>query len=811
MLAALAVVAGALASPVAAGGAVPATLHDPANCAELEPAPGLSAFRCDDGVPAIGGGLIANPTGASAITVPAKYGGDGYTGLPAKAADAEEMPGADGDGMIAVDANVTLPGAPPPADGYPLLVLMHGCCGGSKASHEQETVDADGEAWHYSDAWFASRGYAVLTYTARGFVNRENRGSSGQSQLQSRSFEINDFQHLACQLVASAPQFGGATGQAVAIDPRRVVVTGGSYGGGFSWLALTDPRWTCTPDTGTGGTEMRLAAAAPKYGWTDLAYTLVPNGLHARASGALPATDGCDTGPRTLDGDPCGAGASPVGVPKTSIIAGLFVTGVAPAVDHTTFTPAIAEGFACLTATYPLETSPLCANVLESTLPAFLRERSAYYQNRFFERIASDPGHRVPVFNAAAFTDPLFPSQEHRRMVDRLLEVVPGYPVRTSFGDYQHFTQNKAKEWGDICDTGDGRGRRVCEFGDYPGGDLDAEPDGLVRTGLTTELNRFLDHYARPVANPEEPEPDFEVSATLQVCPDSAGPGQPADEPGPTFAAPTLAEIAPHALRIDIGGDRTTTSAAVPNPHAASSDPVVNEQLNGGACPVEDSPAGPGVATYDSDPLPSTATMVGSTQATVDFEVRGPIEGLQLNARLYDVLPDGRALMVDRGTGRITPAEAEEGTVTLGLHGNGWRFPAGHRVRIELAQDDSPFVRHTDVPSSLSLSGVLLRIPVREAGVAEDGGDDEEPGTGAGPPRGDGEPGEDDRDRGADREAGPADDRSGGTGSPGAAAATDASGGGLPLTGLSVAVLVAIALALLAAGRLGRRAARRYS
>ena len=39
--------------------------------------------------------------------------------------------------------------------------------------------------------------------------------------------------------------------------------------------------WTCNADTGAGATEMSLAAAAPKYGWTDLAYTLVPTGTHA--------------------------------------------------------------------------------------------------------------------------------------------------------------------------------------------------------------------------------------------------------------------------------------------------------------------------------------------------------------------------------------------------------------------------------------------------------------------------------------------------------------------------------------------------
>ena len=68
--------------------------------------------------------------------------------------------------------------------------------------------------------------------------------------------------------------------------------------------------------------------------------------------------------------------------------------------------------------------------------------------------------------------------------------------------------------------------------------------------------------------------------------------------------------------------------------------------------------------------------------------------GLQLNARLYDVFPDDSALMVDRGPRRLTPEEAEAGKVTFELHGNGWRFEDGHSVRIELTQDDEPFLVH---------------------------------------------------------------------------------------------------------------------
>jgi hypothetical protein len=69
--------------------------------------------------------------------------------------------------------------------------------------------------------------------------------------------------------------------------------------------------------------------------------------------------------------------------------------------------------------------------------------------------------------------------------------------------------------------------------------------------------------------------------------------------------------------------------------------------------------------------------------------------------------------MVDRGVRTGVPAE---GTTEVLLRGNGWRFGPGHRIRIELAQDDEPHLRASTQPSSLTLRGATLELPVREAG-----------------------------------------------------------------------------------------------
>ncbi|MGI8512385.1 MAG: CocE/NonD family hydrolase, partial [Solirubrobacteraceae bacterium] len=645
---------------------------------------------CDDGVPPTGvGGIVPNLGAANAVPVPAKY--QGFLGLPPRAPDAAAQPGADpGTGDVALDVNVALPPASMPGP-HPVVFMHHGFTG-SKRGWESTTVEAgfDAERWHDNNAWFASRGYVVVTYTMRGFTTTQtNTGSTGVSGPYSRDLEINDLQNLACKL-AGDPFFG--------IDPSRVVVTGGSGGGGTSWLAITDPTWNCASE-GAPARDMRIVAAAPKYGWTDLVESLVPNGAQLRDR--LPAFDGSTV-------------LSPLGYPKKVITAGFIARGNAglDSPEKATLPPFVDEVVGCIYGPDPLESSPLCATTISTHGRGFVTERSAYYQNHFFDRIASDPAARVAIFSAGTFADPIFTQVEHDRFAQRLRTVVPGYPIQEYYGDYQHFAQNKAKEWGDLC----GADRHVCRITDYPGGDLSAAPSGLVRQGVTSRLNRFLDHFARPAGNPAEPAPSFDTTADLLVCPENATPQTPKDEGGEQFTGASVAALAPNTLRIAAPGTQTTSSLAIPNGHALNDDPLVNSLRNGNRCPVDAAPggaasAGPGVATYDSAPLPRAYTMIGRTRVTVPH--RGTGASVQLNSRLYDLFPDGRQVMVDRSSRRLSSAT---GTTVFDLHGQGWRFPAGHRIRIELNQDDDPYIRRSSDPSGLTLAGVTLEVPVREGG-----------------------------------------------------------------------------------------------
>lgn len=222
------------------------------------------------------------------------------------------------------------------------------------------------------------------------------------------------------------------------------------------------------------------------------------------------------------------------------------------------------------------------------------------------------------------------------------------------------------------------------------------------------------------------------MTASLQICPENVAPGFPLDEPGQRFTAPTFAALAPNRLEANVAGAQPTANDIAPNPHAVKADPVANSVTNGGRCVVESSPggvasAGPGVATYDTDILGRDFTMVGQTRLAVQHTGAGA--GLQLNARLYDLYPDGRQVMVDRGVRRLANAN---GPTVIDLNGAGWRFPAGHRLRLELAQDDDPYIKSSVQPGSLVIAGVAMSVPVREAGATIGGRVPPQPSSGSG-------------------------------------------------------------------------------
>ena len=289
-------------------------------------------------------------------------------------------------------------------------------------------------------------------------------------------------------------------------------------------------------------------------------------------------------------------------------------------------------------------------------------------------------------------TDPLFPPVENLRMSNRIQASCPDYPIQQYFGDYQHFVQNKAKEWGDLC----GADHHVCTFADYPGGDVNATPTGLVpdrRHDAAEPLHRPLRAAAR------QPERSRSRSSTSRRRFRSARRTRPPSSrrtsPGrPSRPAASRARAA-HACASTWRARRRrpTTPSRTRTPSQA--DPVANLFINGGRCPVHDRAGRPGRRRLRQP----AARRARDDDRRHEGDRR--LHGLDRAGRAAERAPLRRLPRRHRGDGRPRPVprrRARAAPATFELHGNGWRFEPGHRIRIELAQDDAPYLKTSRSP-----------------------------------------------------------------------------------------------------------------
>lgn len=321
------------------------------------------------------------------------------------------LPGFDG---TPLDATVTLP-ARAPRRRLPLVVFLHGLLNDKReylsATREGTGPDRGADAYktiHWNNVWFASRGYAVLSYSARGHGD-----SGGEINLSSRAVEVRDARRLIGLLVDDAR----SAAPIARIDPRRVAVLGSSYGGGQAWLLLTtreDADLQYGEWRSPRGARIRLAALVPQYTWTDLLAALAPNG-HVLRTPADRST-----------------GVTPLGIGKQTLINGFLATAGARL-------PRDTYGWiARLDAGEPYDSPD------DPVVPVAKREltleRSAFHQEGFFAALRARRQRRVPILALQGWTDPIFPPIETLRMMRALRAASPRYPIGLYLGDFEHLT-----------------------------------------------------------------------------------------------------------------------------------------------------------------------------------------------------------------------------------------------------------------------------------------------------------------------------------------------------------------------------------
>jgi dienelactone hydrolase len=415
---------------------------------------------------------------------------------------------------VPLDVDVTLPaqGSGP----FPTIVMLHGW-GGSKADFEPDDPSGDGSTtYHYNNLYYAHQGYAVVNYSARGFGNSCGGGPTGDHagacgngyvHLADTRYEARDTQHLLGLLADE-----GIT------EPNAIGVTGISYGGGQTMeLAFLSDEirkldGSLAPWHSPDGTPLHIAAAYPRWPWSDLVDALLPNGRFLATRIA-----------------PEGQSLRPVGVPIQSYISGLYPLGLAtgyycgsaPASTPCTDREAdLTKSFLEIQAGRPL--SPDAAEPLRLTY-----ENHGAYSLRFV------PGHSrpAPLLIENGWTDDLFPPSQALRPYSYLRAAYGDFPVSLQFGDLGH-----------------SRGSNKAATNQY----------------LNGQANRFF--AARLLHSGSGPAPGS-VTAFTQTCPKTAPDGGP-------YRAPTWDDL--HSAGVAFGSPRakTLTSAGGDPQVAQEFDPI---------------------------------------------------------------------------------------------------------------------------------------------------------------------------------------------------------------------------------------------
>jgi predicted acyl esterase len=265
----------------------------------------------------------------------------------------------------------------PPGEGpHALVTSLHGW-GGSK--------DSQG----YIADPLIEAGYAVLRYSARGFGE-----SWGQVNLSDVHMELGDLRSMIGQVVDRTD---------LGLKADAVGIIGVSYGGGQTWLSLLQPTFESP-----AGRQVVIRTVVPIVPWTDLLYSLAPNG-------------------RPL------FSLSPAGSPKLSYINALYVTGQRQTLTrpYPNYPDYLIAWHAWINAVEPTESDPVYQQIRDG-LAGY---RSIFWQQQFWMGAAANA---VPVFQVQGLTDDLFPLPEARRMLLGLAAVAPGYPISSYFGDIGH-------------------------------------------------------------------------------------------------------------------------------------------------------------------------------------------------------------------------------------------------------------------------------------------------------------------------------------------------------------------------------------
>ncbi|TMK95505.1 MAG: hypothetical protein E6G34_14650 [Actinobacteria bacterium] len=189
------------------------------------------------------------------------------------------------------------------------------------------------------------------------------------------------------------------------------------------------------------------------------------------------------------------------------------------------------------------------------------------------------------------------------------------------------------------------------------------------------------------------------VTAYTQTCPQKSAPG------GGPFSATRWPKLHPHTITFSSAAGQIFTSAGGNATIAADFDPIAGTS---DACKTVKAEEEANTANYTM--TSPGFTLLGLPTVTATITDLGPFG--EIAARLWDVTPGGEQRLISRSVWRV--GESEENTtstITFQLHGNGYEFPKGDTVKLQLLGRDAPYYRASNGAFTIEATNVTVSLP----------------------------------------------------------------------------------------------------
>jgi hypothetical protein len=208
--------------------------------------------------------------------------------------------------------------------------------------------------------------------------------------------------------------------------------------------------------------------------------------------------------------------------------------------------------------------------------------------------------------------------------------------------------------------------------------------------------------------------------------------------PAKQLTAKTPEGLAAGSIGVTYAGTKTLTPVSgADDPNGPVADPITGGVIepvgsNTSACRSAVSPtAGTTGFTGYTEPIPANRTYVGLGYVDVPYVAADPIppkDSAVLATRVWDVAPDGSALLMTRGVYRLKfpgpepvvgSVDPVAGTARVPLFGNQWDLDPGHKLRVDLVQSDLPYLKAPSPggTANLQIGAPKLVLPTRSAGT----------------------------------------------------------------------------------------------